>query len=190
MQWHRKLIENKYCVYVLDRFWSRQLTNNSYCLIALPSIFTFCFIYVWMITSSLGFVYTWSWLDMCPIFQLFIWLLTLGYWNGLARRRYCVIWCCQGLAKLACVEAVFPNTISNGLLAVEVFPKCVYVRTVDSRITAFTMYVFVVFLSGVSFVFCCFAWTCGGSDVNDSYGRRFLSLYSWWSILCLVGMHK
>jgi len=29
-----------------------------------------------------------------------------------------------------------------------------------------------------------------GSDVNDSYGRRFLSLYSWWSILCLVGMHK
>jgi len=30
----------------------------------------------------------------------------------------------------------------------------------------------------------------GGSDVNDSYGRRFLSLYSWWSILCLVGMHK
>ena len=120
MQWHRKLIENKYCVYVLDRFWSRQLTNNSYCLIALPSIFTFCFIYVWMITSSLGFVYTWSWLDMCPIFQLFIWLLTLGYWNGLARRRYCVISCCQGLAKLASVGAVFPNTIWSGLLAVEV----------------------------------------------------------------------
>ena len=30
----------------------------------------------------------------------------------------------------------------------------------------------------------------GGSDLNDSYGRRFLSLYSWWSILCLVGMQK
>ena len=27
-------------------------------------------------------------------------------------------------------------------LAVEVFPKCVYVRTVDSRITVFTMHVF------------------------------------------------
>jgi len=49
---------------------------------------------------------------------------------------------CQGLAKLACVEAVFPNTIWNGLLAVEVFPKCVYLRTVDSQITVFTMYVF------------------------------------------------
>jgi len=46
MQWYwlRKLIENKYCVYVLDRFWNRQLTNdNNYCLIALPSIFTFCY---------------------------------------------------------------------------------------------------------------------------------------------------
>jgi len=30
----------------------------------------------------------------------------------------------------------------------------------------------------------------GGSDVNASYDRRFLSLYSWWCILCLVGMHK
>ena len=145
MQWHwlRKLIENKYCVCVLDRFWSRQLTNNNYCLIALPSIFTFCFIYVWMITSRfcvhlklVGHVSHFS------VVYLFVWLLILGYWNGLARRRYCVISCCQGLAKLACVEAVFPNTISNELLAVEVFPKCIYVRTVDSRITVFTMYVF------------------------------------------------
>jgi len=30
----------------------------------------------------------------------------------------------------------------------------------------------------------------GGSDLNDSYGRRCLSLYSWWSIQCLVGMQK
>ena len=122
---------------------SRQFNNNNYCLIALPSIFTFCFIYVWMITSSLGFMYTWSWLDMShfPVVYLFVWLLTLGYWNGLARRN-CGISCCQGLAKLACVEAVFPNRIWNGLLAVEVFPKCVYVRTVDSRITVFTMHVF------------------------------------------------
>jgi len=52
--------------------------------------------------------------------------------------------CCQGLAKLVSVEAVFPNTIWNGLLAVEVFPpkNSVYVRTVDSRITVFTMHVF------------------------------------------------
>ena len=39
-------------------------------------------------------------------------------------------------------QIVFPNTIWNGLLAVEVFPKCVYVTTVDSRITVFTMHVF------------------------------------------------
>ena len=75
------------------------------------------------------------------VVYLFVWLLTSGYWNGLARRRYCVISCCQGLAKLACVEAVFPNTICYGLLAVEVFPNCVYVRTVGSGITVFTMYV-------------------------------------------------
>jgi len=47
-----------------------------------------------------------------------------------------------------------------------------------------------LFCYGVSFVFCGFAWTCVGSDLNDSYGRRFLSLYSWWSILCLVGIQK
>ena len=83
MQWHwlRKLIENKYCVYVLNRFWNRQLTNdNNYCLIALPSIFRFCFIYVWMIKSSLGLMYTWSWLDMCLIFQLCICLFDCWLW--------------------------------------------------------------------------------------------------------------
>ena len=84
---------------------------------------------------------------------LFVWLLTLGYWNGLAWHRYCVISCCQGLAKLACVEAVFPNTIWNVLLAVEVFPKCVYVRTVDSRITVFTIYVFCCIFAMVFYLY-------------------------------------
>ena len=51
----------------------------------------------------------------------------------------------RSLARLAYVEAVFPNTIWNGCFAVEVFPKCVYVRSVDSRITVFSMYVFCCF---------------------------------------------
>ena len=60
-------------------------------------------------------------------------------WVGQAKLYHIML---SRLAKLACVEAVFPNTIWNGLLAVEVFPKCVYVRTVDSRITVYTMHVF------------------------------------------------
>jgi len=51
--------------------------------------------------------------------------------------------------KACCVEAVFPNTIGNGFLAVEVFPKCVHMRTVDSRITVFTMYVSCCFFAMV-----------------------------------------
>jgi len=47
--------------------------------------------------------------------------------------------CCQGLARLACVVTVFPNTFWNGLLAVKGFPKCIYVNTVDSLITVFNM---------------------------------------------------
>jgi len=63
-----------------------------------------------MITSSnlVGHVSHFS------VVYLFVWLLTLGYWNGLASCRYCVISRCQGLARLACVEAVFPTTIWNG----------------------------------------------------------------------------
>ena len=52
----------------------------------------------------------------------------------------------------------------------------------------------------VAFLLWCFIWILL-SCVNlwgqwrkwqavASYGRRFLSQYSWWSILCLVGMHK
>jgi len=36
---------------------------------------------------------------------------------------------------------------------VEVFTKCAYVRTVDSRITVFTMYVFVVFFAMVFYLY-------------------------------------
>jgi len=43
--------------------------------------------------------------------------------------------CCQGLARLACVEAAFPNTIWNGHLAVKGFPNYIYVKIVDSLIT-------------------------------------------------------
>jgi len=39
----------------------------------------------------------------------------------------------------ACVETVFPNTIWNGLLAVDVFPKYIYVKAVDSISSIFTM---------------------------------------------------
>jgi len=204
---------------------------------------------------------------MCLIFHLFIWLLTLGYWNGWPGIG--AVSCCQSLARLACVETVFPDTVCNGLSTVKVFPKYIYVKTADSRITVFTMssiccvatrlavsnccrfssvalgrdidsfekyhvilsggpavgmadssaegcgllqckldllwlnsmcdflscsafgvvnllqrlcwYLHLFFCYGVSFVFFCFAWTCGGSDLNDSYGRCFLSLYSWWS---------
>jgi len=55
-------------------------------------------------------------------------------WSGVG-----TVSCCQGLARLACVGTVFPNTIWNGLSMVKVFPKIIYVKTVDSRITVFTM---------------------------------------------------
>ena len=49
--------------------------------------------------------------------------------------------CCQGLVRLACVETVFPKTIGNGLLTVKVFPKYIYVKTVDSLINNCLYYV-------------------------------------------------
>jgi len=51
------------------------------------------------------------------------------------------------LARAACVEAVFPNTIWNGIFGTGSIFKCAYVRTVDSRITVFTMYVFCCFFA-------------------------------------------
>jgi len=126
---------------VLDRFWSRQLTNNNYCLIV---CLTFCFIYVWMITSSLGFMYTWSWLDMCLIFQLFfclfdcwLWVTEMG-WPGVGTVSSHVV---KALQSLPVWEQCFQTQFG-----VDFWQWKCYVRTVDSRITVFTMYVFVVFL--------------------------------------------
>jgi len=36
-------------------------------------------------------------------------------------------------------ETVFPKTIWNGLLSVKGFPKYIYVTTIDSHITVFSM---------------------------------------------------
>jgi len=82
-------LKTKYCVYVLDRFWSRQWTNNNYCLIAL--IFTFCFYLYLNDNVQSRFMYTEAcWTCVSFFICLFVWL-TLGCWNGLARRRYCVM---------------------------------------------------------------------------------------------------
>jgi len=63
--------------------------------------------------------------------------------------------CCQDLARLACVETVFPNTIWNGLLTVKVFPKHIYVVTVDSRITVFTMSSICCVVTRLAVSYCC-----------------------------------
>jgi len=52
--------------------------------------------------------------------------------------RVGAVLCCHGLARLACVGTVFPNTIWNRLLAVKASPKYIYVKTVDSLITRAT----------------------------------------------------
>jgi len=194
MQWHwlRKLIENKYCVYVLDRFWSRQLNNNNnLCLIALPLTFTFCFIYVWMKTSSLGFMYTWSWLDMCLIFQLFICLFDCWLWvTEMGWPKLCHLMLSSPCKACLCGSSVSKHNLELTFGSGSVSKMCLCEDYWQPNNCLYYPCFLLYFRYGVSFVFCCFAWTCGGSDVNDSYGRRFLSLYSWWSILCLVGMHK
>jgi len=64
-----------------------------------------------MITSSklVGHMFHFS-VFIC----FFYWIVDFGLLKWLARCRYCVVSCCQGLARLAGVEAVFPNTIWNG----------------------------------------------------------------------------
>jgi len=72
----------------------------------------------------------------------------------------------KALQGLPVWKQCFQPQFGMDFLAEVVFPKYVYVRTVDSRITVFTMYVFCCFFFYVvSFVFCSFAWTCGGSDL-------------------------
>jgi len=76
-------------------------------------------------------------------------------WPGVGTVSSHVVKAVQGLPVW---KQCFQTQFGKDFLAEEVFPKCVYVRIVDSRRIVFTMYVFCCFFGyGVSFVFCCFA---------------------------------
>jgi len=131
-------LKTKYCVYVLDRFSIRQLTNAIVIIFSLTALkLTFCFYLYLNFNVQSRFMYTEAcWTSVSFFIYLFdCWLcVTAMGWSGVG-----TVSCCQGLARLACVGTVFPNTIWNGLSMVKVFPKIIYVKTVDSRITVFTM---------------------------------------------------
>ena len=55
----------------------------------------------------------------------------------------------KALQGLPVWKQCFQTQFGMDFLSEEVFPKCVYVRTVDSRITVFTMYVFCCFFAMV-----------------------------------------
>ena len=93
-----------------------------------------------------------SLLDRCLIFQLFIclfdcWLwVTEMSWPGVGTVSSHVVKALQGLPVW---KQCFLTQFGMDFLAEEVFSKSVYARTVDSRITVFTMYVFCCFFAMV-----------------------------------------
>ena len=76
-------------------------------------------------------------------------------WPGVGAVSYHVVMALQGLFVW---KQCFQTRYETDFWRWKCFQNGVYVKTVDSRITVFTMYVFCCFFCyGVSFVFCCVA---------------------------------
>jgi len=79
-----------------------------------------------------------------------IYLFTLG--SEMGSLGINALLCCQGLA---CVGTMFPNKIWNRLSVLKVFPKYIYVKTVDGLITIFTVSKICCVLTRLAMSYCC-----------------------------------
>jgi len=146
----------------------------------------FCFYLCLNDNMQSRFYVHWSLLDMCLIFQLFIcffdcwlflWLLVTEMgWPGVGAVWSHVVKALQGLL---CGSSVSKHDWKRIFGGGSVSKMCSYEDCWQPNNCLYYVCFLLFFCYGVSFVFCCFAWTCGGSDLYDSYGRRFPSLYSW-----------
>jgi len=90
---------------------------------------------------------------------------------------------------IATVQTGLGLTELNVRLSCSTFGVDYLVQHLDICI-CFFLFFCCLFCYGILFVFCCFTWTCEKCDLNDNYGHRFQSLYSWRSLLCSVGLQK
>ena len=106
-------------------------------------IYIFVFIYVWMITSSLGFMYTeacWTCVSFFScLFDCWLWVTEMG-WPGVGTvSSHLPVW-------KQCFQIQF---------GMDVFPKCLCEDCWQPNNCLYYVCFFCVFCYGVLFVFCC-----------------------------------